>query len=215
MASGIFNWENPVWKYLGRLADAILLTLLWAVFSLPVITIGASTTALFYCALKIVKGEEGYLIKQFVKSFRANLLQGTIIWMLCLGMGGALAWNLWFFHAQESSMAKVISIMLYVFAYLFLMVLHYVFAVLARFDSSTGNIFGMAFYLSVKNFGWTLLMITISGCVAAISIFVFSGMLAIGVGLAALLDSWMLHPVFEQYLASRDKTLTETSSPGA
>ena len=212
MASGIFNLENPVWKYLGRVADAILLTILWAVFSLPVITIGASTTALFYCALKIVKGEEGYLIKQFVKSFRANLLQGTIIWMLCLGMGGALAWNLWFFHAQESSMAKVVFIMICVFTYVFLMVLHYVFAVLARFESSVGNLFAMSFYLSMKNFGWTLLMITISVSMIAVSIFVFSGMFAIGAGLAALLDAWMLKSVFEQYLKDTGETLTEMSS---
>ena len=90
--------------------------------------------------------------------------------------------------------------MILIFCFLYLMILHYIFAVLARFDNTTGSLFGIAFLLSVKNFGWTLLMITCSLCIAVISIFIFWGLLAVGVGLAALIDGWILGFIFDKYI---------------
>ena len=43
---------DRIFGFLGRL---IALNLLWIVCSLPVITAGASTTALYYCTLKLHK----------------------------------------------------------------------------------------------------------------------------------------------------------------
>ena len=55
-----FNWiDNPIMRGMGRLADFIILNLLWVVCSIPIITIGASTTALYTVMLKLVKNEEG------------------------------------------------------------------------------------------------------------------------------------------------------------
>lgn len=196
----LFSMDNPVWKYLGRIWDAIWLTVLWIVFSLPVITVGASTTALFYVAQKIVKDEEGAVAKQFVAAFRTNLKQATVIWLIMAALGVVLGVNLWFYHQVDTSFAKTFMIVLIIFTYVYLMVLHYIFAVLARFDNSVKNLFALSFLLSMKNFGWTLLMITITVCILAVGVFVFAGLLLAGAGLAALLDSWMFGHIFDQYI---------------
>lgn len=208
----LFSMDNPVWKYLGRIWDAIWLTVLWTLFSLPLVTIGASTTALFYVAGKIIKDEEGTVTRQFVQAFRDNLKQATVIWLIMALLGVVLGVNLWFYHQMDNSFGKTFLIVLLIFTYVYLMVLHYIFAVLARFDNSVKNLFALAFLLAVKNFGWTLLMITITVCIAAVGVFVFAGLLVAGVGLAALLDSWILRPVFERYieenhLGEREATL--------
>lgn len=196
----LFSMDNPVWKYLGRIWDAIWLTVLWIVFSLPVITVGASTTALFYVAQKIVKDEEGAVAKQFVAAFRTNLKQATVIWLIMAALGVVLGVNLWFYHQVDTSFAKTFMIVLIIFTYVYLMVLHYIFAVLARFDNSVKNLFALSFLLSMKNFGWTLLMITITVCILAVGVFVFAGLLLAGAGLAALQDSWMFGHIFDQYI---------------
>ncbi len=192
--------DNPVWKYLGRVWDAIWLTMLWIVFSLPIVTIGASTTALFYVAQKIVKDEEGTIIKQFWETFKTNFKQATIIWLILAAAGVILGVNLWFYYQSDTSFAKMFLIVLIVFTYVYLMVAHYIFAVLARFDNSVKNLFALAFLLAMKNFGWTLLIITITVCVLAIGIFVFAGLLIAGAGLIALVDSWILGHIFDQYI---------------
>ena len=51
MLQSFFNYDNPIWRFMGRLGDMIVLNLLWLVCSIPVVTIGASTTALYYCTL--------------------------------------------------------------------------------------------------------------------------------------------------------------------
>ena len=203
----LFHIDNPVWKYLGHIFDAVWLTVLWTVCSLPIITIGASTTALFYVAAKIVKDEEGTVAKQFFASFRANFKQATAIWLIMAVIGTVLGVNLWFYSQVDNSFGRTFLIVLIVFSYVFLMIFHYIFAVLARFDNSVKNLFILAFLLSMKNFGWTLLLITITACIAAISVFVFAGLLMGAVGLAALLDAWILNPVFEKYIEEHQLTI--------
>ena len=47
-----FSLENPIWKFIGNLADFFLLSCLWYLCCLPVVTAGAATTALYYVTFK-------------------------------------------------------------------------------------------------------------------------------------------------------------------
>ena len=67
-----FNLDNPIWRFMGKVFDMMVLTVLWVVTSLPVFTIGASTTALYYAGMKLAKDQEGYVVKDFFHSFREN-----------------------------------------------------------------------------------------------------------------------------------------------
>jgi uncharacterized membrane protein YesL len=68
--------------FVGRLVDVFWLNLLWLAFCLPIVTIGASTVAAHYVCLKMVDDEEGYIAKDFLRAFRTNFTQGTILWLL-------------------------------------------------------------------------------------------------------------------------------------
>ncbi len=61
----LFDYNNPVWRFMGKVADMFFLTVLWVVFSLPIITIGASTKALYYVTLKMAGGKEGVPLAVF------------------------------------------------------------------------------------------------------------------------------------------------------
>ena len=79
--------DNRIIRILTTLCDFLILNILWLVCSVPVITAGASTTALYSVMFKITKKEEGYIIKSFLKAFRQNFKQSTIIWLLLIGTG--------------------------------------------------------------------------------------------------------------------------------
>ena len=68
--SKLFAYDNPIWTMLGKVADALILSFFWLIFSLPIVTIGASTSALYYTTLKIAENKEGYLFKTFLKGLR-------------------------------------------------------------------------------------------------------------------------------------------------
>ena len=79
--------DNRIIRILTTLCDFLILNILWLVCSVPVITAGASTTALYSVMFKIIKKEEGYIIKSFLKAFRQNFKQSTIVWLLLIGTG--------------------------------------------------------------------------------------------------------------------------------
>lgn len=79
-----FDLESPLMRVLNRVADLMILNLLMVVCCIPIITTGAAVTAMHYVLLKMVRGEEGYLIRGFFKSFKANFKQATLIWLIML-----------------------------------------------------------------------------------------------------------------------------------
>ena len=74
-----FSYDSKFGQVMVALTYGTVLNLLWVVCSLPVFTIGASTTALYYAALKMAKGEESYPARMFFRAFKENFRQATAL----------------------------------------------------------------------------------------------------------------------------------------
>ena len=72
---GIFSYDNPVMRFIGKFWDVLILNILWLICSIPVFTIGAATTAVYYVTLKLARDDDGYTIRSFFRSFRQNFRQ--------------------------------------------------------------------------------------------------------------------------------------------
>ena len=97
MLKELFNRDNVIMTLLDKVADGLLLGLLWLITSLPIVTIGASTTAAYAVALKLAGGEEGYVIRNFFSSFKKNFRQGTILGLVVILMAFVLISNIDFY----------------------------------------------------------------------------------------------------------------------
>ena len=194
-----FNLESPVWRFIGKLVDMVLLTVIWAVLCLPVFTIGAATTALYYVTMKMAADVEGYIFHDFFHAFRSNFKQATGVWMLMLAFGAALAGAMWWYYQINSLIGAVALPVLLVVASLYLLVLTYLFPLLARCEVSVKQLLDMAFIISIRNFGWSLFMVVCSGCMLAIGIFVAAPLLVVSAGLVAYIHGKVLKIVFEPY----------------
>ena len=83
----LFSYDSPFSRFLYFVADIVTLHFLWILYSLPIITIGASTTALYYSCMKRIRTGEGYVTQNFRKSFRQNFKQSTILWIVLVLVG--------------------------------------------------------------------------------------------------------------------------------
>ena len=90
----IFDMDSGFFRALSRLADLMILNLIFVVCCIPIVTIGPALTAMHYVTLKMVDNEEGYIVRGFFKSFRQNLRQAIIIWVIMLLLGCLLATDL-------------------------------------------------------------------------------------------------------------------------
>ena len=79
--------DGPVMQLITKIVYAVWLNILWFICCLPVFTVGASTTALFYVTLKIARNEEGAVTRAFFHSFKENFRQATVIWLILLAVG--------------------------------------------------------------------------------------------------------------------------------
>lgn len=82
----LFSVDGSLYKFLSRLWDIVKLNLLWLIFSLPIVTMGAATVAAYTVTLKMVDDTEGYVGRQFIKGFKENWKQGIpmgLLGMLC------------------------------------------------------------------------------------------------------------------------------------
>lgn len=204
----VFDLNNPVWRFMGRLADVFVLTVLWTVCSLPVITAGAATTALYDVALKMAEGQDGYYVRNFFRAFRENFLQSTLIWLVMLAVGGLLGTSLWFYYRTLGQWAVVVFWLLLVLAVVAVFVFAMVFPLAARLEAGVGKLFFLAFMVSLKHFSWVFLMVTLTGCLLAAGIFVFWPLLLFFAGGAACINAQILvRAVFPKYGWTRANNL--------
>ena len=70
--------DNAFFTFMGRLFDLVVLSVLWLLLSIPIVTIIPATSALYYSVVKVVRRDRGYLAKEFWRSFRQNLRQGSL-----------------------------------------------------------------------------------------------------------------------------------------
>lgn len=132
--------DNPLFSFMGKLGDVVLLNVTWLVCCLPVVTAGAATTALFYAARKLAAGEEYRVCRDFFHSFRANMKQATAFWLALLAALAVAGANLWTGLHTGSALGNVCRGVGAVLLVLWLALVGYAFPLLARYDYRLGRL---------------------------------------------------------------------------
>ncbi|MBD5490547.1 MAG: DUF624 domain-containing protein [Lachnospiraceae bacterium] len=154
----ILDMDSPVMRVLNRVADLMILNFLMIICCIPIITAGAAFTAMHYVLLKIVRGEEGYLIRGFFKSFKANFKQATLLWLMMLLVVAVYVGDCLIFNYSALEFPKALMIAVVAVAVLGLMMAVYVFPLQARFENSIKNTLKNALILAFANLPKTILM---------------------------------------------------------
>lgn len=154
-----FSLDSPLMQALNKVADLLWLNVLTVICCLPIVTIGASLTAMNYMALKIVRNEECYITRGFFKSFRENFRQATIIWLILFVITIVLASDYIIMSAgTDTGFGKVLWGILVAVAILVASTMLYVFPVLAKFDNTVYKTVKNAFMISLMQFPKTIVM---------------------------------------------------------
>ncbi len=155
----IFSMDSPLFSFLNKVADLILLNLLVMVCCIPVFTVGAAFTALNYVCLKMVRNEEGYITRSFFKSFKQNFKQATIIWLIILLVAGVLVGDVFIILYSNVSFPTWMKTALLAVGLIGLVAVMHVFPVLSRFDNTIRNTFRNSLYMGVLTLPKTVLMV--------------------------------------------------------
>lgn len=190
----LFDIDGPALRFVTKIAYSAYLNILWFICCLPVFTVGASTTALFYVTLKVAKNEEGNLTKSFFSSFRKNFRQSTVIWLVLLGVGILLGVDGYvFYHLRFDSVLWALGTAVFLVALAaYAIILMYIFPLLSRFDNTVRAMFKNALMIGMRFLLCTVLMALIYFGMALVVIRFFTPAIIFGEGLCALLCSYLL-----------------------
>ena len=190
----LFNLDGPVLQFINKIVYSVYLNILWFICCIPIVTIGASTTALFYVTLKIAKNEEGSLTKAFFHSFKENLRQGTAIWLILLVVGVVLGIDGYvLYHMRfENVFWTLCTAVFFVAAAAYAVILMYIFPLLARFDNTIGAMFKNSLLIGARFLFCTLLMAVVYIVMLLVIVRIFTPAVIFGEGLCALLCSYLL-----------------------
>lgn len=197
----IFNSDSGFSKFMNRIADLFILNILWIFCSIPIITIGATTTALYSVNLKFIDNEEGNLIKTFFKSFKENFKKSTIIWLIILAVSIILGVNLVFWLKCGLSLSYFALPFIFFSLFIFLLVIPYIFLILTKTKCSILNIFKYCFIISLKNLPYSVLIVLFGASVLFATFYfpiVFLFMLILGVALHSYMTCRIFLIVFNK-----------------
>ena len=195
--------DNIIVRALSKICDMVCLNILWLICSIPIVTIGASTTALYTIMLKMVKNEEGYIFRGFFKAFKSNFKQSTIMWIVILLLG-IVCWIDYRVAGAMPGMAGLVMRTIFLLmGFILLSVTIYIFPLTARYENTIRNTVRNALILTVGKLPYTILMVVVTaGAViaslwnSATLMFAIPLWFIIGVSLIVWINSYLLRRVF-------------------
>lgn len=206
------NYDSRFSRVLNRLTELILLNFIFILTCLPILTVGASVTALYSTALKMARNEEGYIFQGYFKDFAANFKQATAFWLIEL---------LLYFQPHVLSVAaavnggymiQIYTVITWVLGILYSIYFLFVFPLTATFQNTFFKIAKNAFVMIISHLPWVLAAYLIVAIPLAVSFgintkilqFAMLFWILIGFALVTFLSSFCLNRIFERYRDSGD-----------
>ena len=202
----LFDMDNPIVRFMGRVGDLIVLNALFIVFSLPVVTLGASATAMVKVIQGFLTGSEPGMFKTFLRAFRQNFRQATLTWLLMAALLAVMGYD--FFLVGANFTGGAAMALRCVAGALTVMIMGaggYAFPLIARYENTLRQHLVNALSLAVAKLPRTLCIVALNALPAALAylslrVFLYSIAVWVLVGFGAIgwLDCLLLRPVLRQ-----------------
>lgn len=151
-----FQPENPVIRFLSCFCDLMFTNALFIICSLPVITIGASVTAMYHVIFKLQDREDSYIYKMFFEAFRNNFKQATSIWIPFLLLTGFFAGDLYIIYNVIDASYSWMQFPIWFLLIILFCIQIYAFPQIAKFESDMKRLILNSFLLAIGNFPTTI-----------------------------------------------------------
>lgn len=161
-----FNYDNVVFRVIAKIADAFYISILWLIFCLPVVTAGASTSAMYYVVHNQFRGGRGYIWKSFWKTFKEDFKSSLLCTLAVICLFAIVRFDVVFLNslAAANPDVSVIGALHVIFYYLQFFVLAwgiFVFCYRGRFSDGAKRSLKNGGMLFFNCFLWALGLIVL------------------------------------------------------
>lgn len=200
-----FSFDNAFFRAFDKIINVFCISLLWIVFSLPIFTIGAATTALYYTVNKVLSHGRSYVFKEYWGAFKSNFKQSTIIWLILMVVAGIMGLDAYIMHQYYdagNSIGKLYIFFLIMIAFEAIWAL-YIFPSIARFENTNKAIMKNSALMAVAHLPKTLLMAVIL-ILFILLYWIFPFMIIFIPAAFMWVWSLILEKIFRRYMSEED-----------
>lgn len=199
----LFNMDNGIFRFMSKVADGLWVSILFLVSCLPIFTIGAAMTAIYYSVQKVLKHDRGYITSEYWHSFKTNFKQATIIWLIALGLSIVLSLDIYFCGTIEGAIAnfRLFFVVLLIFVIIWAC---YVFPYLSRFVNTTKNIIKNAAFMAILNLPKTLLLVVFI-VVMVLVVYLLPVTVFFMPVLFTLAQNFVMEKIFRKFMSEEDR----------
>ncbi|MEH7305224.1 YesL family protein [Neobacillus drentensis] len=197
----VFGIEGRIFSTLAKIFDLLMLNIVFLIGCLPIVTIGASMTALYSVTLKMVRDEECYVVKDFWSSFKKNLKQSSIFWLAALfGLTSFIFLAQAIVHTNNTLVLFPLLFLVTVSVLTFM----YVFPLIAKFENSSFHILKNAFFMCLHSTAYSIILFMITIFFVGLIPIYFPKLLFIWLFLGfsgpAFVKSFLFEKIFNNYV---------------
>lgn len=207
MLETIFNPDNLFFRILAKGVDFVGLSLLWVLCSMPIVTIGPATAALYYTVVKTFRHKKDGAFGMYLRNFWRNLKKGIPVTVICIPVVLFLAWG---YDIMSNNIDTSLGVVMYMAYYVALLVpagmICYMFPLMGRFEFKIKDLLGAAFFMELRHLPSTVIVVLLTVELAVFTIEKWWPVLFTPV-LAVLLSSLFLERIFPKYVGEEEASL--------
>lgn len=158
----LFRSDSKITQTLSKVGFLLWIQLLTLLCCLPIVTVGASLTAMHKVLLQLYRGSESGLTGTFFKAFKENFRQATVLWLIYLAVFALLGFNYLVALNAENVLMGIALILIPILAFLVLCTFVWVFPFQSRYKNSIGQTLRLSFTMILSRPFLTVVMAVIA-----------------------------------------------------
>ncbi|MCR5743549.1 MAG: YesL family protein [Lachnospiraceae bacterium] len=196
-----FAVDGPLMTFLNKFGQLIMLTFVWLLCCIPVVTIVGSSNSFYYAVIKSVRREVGYPIREFFKNFKRTLKDGLIFNVILILWAVLLWFNLQIITHTQITAVRVLYIIYFIIIALTVAWVVYLLPVLSRFDVPRLKMAKMSLMMIFLQPLKTVILVAVPVAVVALAIYKLPvACLAFIPGVWVYMSTWLIEPVLKRFM---------------
>lgn len=208
----MFKYDGPIFRFLSRALDLILLNVVWTICCLPVVTIGPATTALYTVMFKMKEDKDDNVLKLFFVAFKDNFKQSFLTTLILIPVGVILYLDYRVMYFDETFSADYLKGFFWVILVILFAFIGWVFPLEAKFENTLGAMLKNTWLMMIRHLPATLVITLLN--ISPVLILYFAPEFTVsyltlfwvffGFALIAFANSQLLYNVFTQYFPKEE-----------
>lgn len=207
MKQGIFNIDGKFYTFASKLVDLVILSVLWLVGCLPIVTILTSTASMYHIAVQCIRYDRGSVFAEFKDAYINNLRQGIGLTVFYGSIGTLIAfvdYRVFFVSTSRSGLFLMVAIAMLIISVVFVINLLWIAPVFSRFSNSFGNMLKLNYVIAMRSLIRSVPMLLV--LVAAVILFLATNELfMILPAVVTLVDSYLAEPALRRYMPEQEE----------